>query len=71
MGPPFKSIPTDLQKELLSKNWLRYNAHYSLVERVLIIERDFDIKMSYSCLRSFYQRNNIKPRKARWVYRQA
>lgn len=68
-GPPVKSIPTDVQEKLLSKDWLRDNAHYSLQERVMIIARDFDIKMSYSCLRSFYHRNNVKFRRAHWKYR--
>ena len=68
-GPPFKSIPTNVQETLLSKDWLRQNAHFSLKERVMIIERDFDIKMSYSCLRLFYHRNNVKFRRAHWKYR--
>ena len=65
----FGSIPSRLLRKLISKKLLQEWAPYTIRERVAIIQRVWDFKMSTTQLEKVYKHHGIKHRAAKQVYR--
>ena len=65
----FMSIPPRLRRALISKKLLQEWAPYSIKERVDMIERVWQFKMSTTQLAKLYRHHLIKYRAAKQVYR--
>ena len=59
----------DLGKQLLQPELLQRWASKTLLERVALVRREFNVHVSYYKLRLFYMKNGVKWRSTQMVYR--
>ena len=68
---PKRKITPELRRRMLDRGLLQTWSGYNLQQRCMLLERDFDLKITPKSLQQFYQRNNVRYLAVGYVYRQA